>query len=138
MVTHLTGIKKIGFVDTRYLEPYIMFKAQAGIQVAVMTGAKEIKFFGLPEIQSDLKLVNFGTREATSIKFDSLDEIPLDKDIAFIVQDVNNDNFIIGTKENPAVVNRQYESSDPNGKATYKYTITNEDRISLIKIYHIW
>lgn len=138
MVTHLSGIKRIGFIETKYLEPNIMLRAQAGIQVAVMASVKEIKFFGLPEIQSDLQLVNFGTREAISIKFDSLDNIPLDKYVAIIVQDVNNDNFIIGTKENPALINRQYESSDLNGKSTFKYTITNEDRISLIKIYHIW
>lgn len=138
MVTHLPGITRIGYVETKYLPTNIMYKSQAGIPVAIMTNVKPIKFFGMPQIEADMQFVNFGTIEEISIRFDSLDDIPLNRDIAFVVQDANNENFIIGSKEEHAVIHRQYDSSDTDGKATYTYKINHKSRKALIKVTHIW
>ena len=97
----LPGIKRIAYIATDLLPDDITLKAVAGIPVNITGTATEIDVIGEANCETDSEPDNNSQLEKVDLKFNTLDIIPADSPIAFIVETVSGNNYVIGTKERP-------------------------------------
>lgn len=97
----LPGIKYIGYVPSDNLQREIMNKHLAGIPVGIFTDATPIAFCGVPTCEAVSTYNNNGRIEQTTLRFNTIDDLPTSRHVAFIVTDCNNQSYIIGQREKP-------------------------------------
>lgn len=130
----LPGIKKLYWVDCDKLPTRIDLYAAAGMKVALLAELNEITFFGFPECKCTTEKVKNGWKQEASLKFLSSDDIPLFKNIAFVVTDVSDESYIIGFNEHPfPTVKREYNMAKPGDKAGFNYEISHSALRSMVK-----
>lgn len=100
----LPGIFKIGYLEAEKLSPQLMLKSQAGIPIAVLTDIVDVAFIGKPTCSAVSEDDNNGRSEKTTLVFSTLQDIPTDRALAWVVQCVNGKNYLIGTKERPSPI----------------------------------
>ena len=109
MITQsLPGITSLGYVPSDRLQRQIMQKALAGLPVGVFTDIAPINFVGVPTCVTQSDYDNNGRLEKASLKFVTNDNIPIYKDIAFVMTDSNGKSWLLGTKERPRPIIRMY------------------------------
>lgn len=97
----LPGIKFIGFVLAERLQREIMLKHLAGLAVGVFTDVTPITFVGVPTCEAVSSYNNNGRLEQTTLRFNTLDDLPTNRHVAFVVTDCNNQSYVIGQNEKP-------------------------------------
>lgn len=97
----LPGIFKIGFLECSKLSPQLALKSIAGVPIAILTEITDVIFSGEPTCEAVRDSDNNGRLEKTSLKFTTTQKIPDDHPLAFVVQCVNGEKFIVGAKERP-------------------------------------
>lgn len=97
----LPGIFKIGFLECSKLAPQLALKSIAGVPIAILTDITNIKFSGEPTCEAVSDINNNGRVEKTTLKFVTTQKIPDNLHLAFVVQCVNGENYIMGAKEPP-------------------------------------
>ena len=97
----LPGIKFIGWVDNRNLPDRVDLMAICGMSLAVLTDIHEVQFFNEPECECIRKKDGAGYEDTATLKFSSPSFIPESNFLAFVVTDVNDQSFLIGSKEIP-------------------------------------
>ena len=102
----LPGIMAIGYVRGHQLQRQMMQKSLAGIPVGIMTDITPINFVGNPTCEAVSDYDNGGRLEKTTLKFLTNDDIPIYKDIAFVITDCNCRSFVIGAREKPRPIIR--------------------------------
>ena len=117
MITQsLPGITSLGYVPSERLQRQIMQKALAGLPVGVFTDIAPINFVGVPTCVTQSDYDNNGRLEKASLKFVTNDNIPIFKDIAFVMTDSNGKSWLLGTKERPRPIIRiERSTGTPEG-----------------------
>lgn len=112
----LPGIKFIGMVPAKNLQRQIMYKHLAGISVGIFSDVIPIDFIGVPTCEAVSTYNNNGRLEQTNLRFCTLDEVPTNKHLAFVVTDCNNNSFVIGQHEKPRpIVKISQNTGTPEG-----------------------
>lgn len=130
----LPGIKKLYWVERRYLQKRIDLYAMASQQVAILCDLNEIIFSGDPDCRCVTSKENNGWHQESTLKFRTAHAIPC-ADIAFIVTDVSGQSYLIGAYEMPyPLIKWEYKSGTPSGDpAGFEYEITHNALRTLVK-----
>lgn len=112
----LPGIKFIGHVPADNLQREIMNKHLAGLPVGIFTDIAPVAFCGVPTCEAVSTYNNNGRIEQVTLRFKTLDTLPLNRHIAYIVTDCNGQSYIIGQREKPRpIVKITRDTGTPNG-----------------------
>lgn len=130
----LPGIKAIGYVPAERLQREIMYKHLAGVPVGIFTDVTPIAFVGVPTCEAVSTYNNNGRVEQAILRFQTLDEVPLYRHIAFVITDCNGQSYIIGQREKPRpIIKASGHTGTPNGDpAVRSYEVTLYAQKSLI------
>ena len=104
------------------------------VPVGVYAATRTIRFFGTPSCDTSMEHENKGKVEHTTLSFSTLNELPTDAPLAFVVTTVSGKNFLIGVQEWPfPIVKIKSTTGKLNGEAaTHKVTVTFSAEKSLI------
>ena len=97
----LPGIKALGYVPAERLQREIMYKHLAGIPIGIFTDVTPISFVGVPTCEAVSTYNNNGRVEQTTLRFQTLDDVPEYQHIAFVITDCNGQSYVIGQHEKP-------------------------------------
>ena len=135
MKTSLPSITRIAFIECASLSPDILLRHKADIPVGVYVATRTIQFFGTPSCDTSMEHENNGNVEHTTLSFSTLDELPTDVPLAFVVTTASGKNFLIGVQEWPfPIVKIKSTTGKQNGEAaTYKVMVTFSAEKSIIE-----
>ena len=121
----LPGIKAIGWVDCRHLPKRVDLSAICGMTVAVLTDIHPIPFFDEPTCECQHRKDGAGYQDTATLKFLTDKELPRSATLGFVVTDVNDKSFLIGSLEapRPQVECHQLTSVPSGDAAGYSYEI---------------
>jgi len=130
----LPGIQAIGYVPSERLQREIMYKYLAGVSVGIFTDVTPIAFVGVPTCETVSTYNNNGRVEQTTLRFATLDDVPLYRHIAFVVTDCNGQSYLIGQHEKPRpIIKESGHTGTPTGDpAVRTYEVTLYAQKSLI------
>ncbi len=112
----LPGIKFIGYVLADNLQREMMNKHLANLPVGIFTDITPIAFCGVPTCEAVSTYNNNGRIEQTTLRFKTLDDLPIYRHVAYVVTDCNNQSYIIGQREKPRpIVKVTRDTGTPNG-----------------------
>ncbi len=123
---NLPGVKRLYWLLCDNLTPKLMRKSIAGLPVMALAGRNEIPFSGNPTVETSTELVNNSYMETVTLEFDSSENIDTSRPIAFFILDVNEQGWLIGTRELPyPQVQKGKALGSPSGSTTAsRYTVT--------------
>ena len=112
----LPGIEFIGYVPAENLQREIMYKHLAGLPVGIFTSITPIAFVGVPTCEAVSTYNNNGRVEQTTLRFKTLDDVPTNRHIAFVITDCNGQSYVIGQHEKPRpIIKTTGATGTPNG-----------------------
>ena len=97
----LPGISKVWYIHRDYLPDDVVYRAVAGIPIALQNQPVSITLKGEAVCEVEQSFDNNSYIEKTKLAFLSLDDVPTDQHPAFVIQTVNGDRYVIGAKERP-------------------------------------
>lgn len=119
----LPGIRKIGYLECDKLAPQLMMKSLVGVPIAILTDLVNIVFSGEATCEAVSDNDNNGRSEKTTLKFSTLQQIPDNRPLAFVVQCVNGNNYLIGTYERPYPIIKITTDTGSAGGNISSYTV---------------
>ena len=121
----LPGIKAIGWIDCRHLPRRVDLSAICGMTVAVLTDVHPIAFFDEPTCECKTKKDAAGYEDTATLKFLTDKKLPRRVCLGFVVTDVNDRSWLIGSLEHPQPqVDCNQRTGLPSGDAAgYEYEI---------------
>ncbi len=130
----LPGVKAIGWVDCRHLPRRVDLLGICLVSVPILTDIHPIPFFGEPECRCQRKKSTAGYEDTATLKFLTSAELPLGISLGFVVTDVNDQSFLIGSREAPQPsIECEHRTGSPNGDAAgYHYEVKHVAIKSLI------
>lgn len=134
-VTHiLPGVKLIGWVDCSKLPKGTALAGICRMPVTILTDVHNIDFFDDPECTCKTTRNNGANEDKTSLKFHSSVELPNISSLGFVITDVNDNSFLIGSKERPVkIVQPESNLGTAAGSAAgLYYEISHVDVKSLV------
>ena len=122
----LPGIKTIAYINAQQLPSDLGLLAISGSPLTLISPSVDIPFTGEATCTCTRSNANGAGNDTVELSFQSLLELPEHVPLAFLVTDVNNRRFLIGTHEAPFPY---IESSQglglPDGESsTITYTVT--------------
>ena len=132
---NLPGIKKIFSIETASLPLQIEAKSLVGIPITISAALTELQFFVEPNCTVKQENEQNMQVEEASLEFATIDKLNTDSPLAFLVQDVNNNYYLIGTQEPPfPIIIQERESSTPSsGSTCWNIKVTHLAQRALIK-----
>lgn len=129
----LPGVKSIGWIDCRHLPRRVDLSAICRMPVAILTTITPIDFFDDPQCDCKTTKDGGGYSDTANLKFLTHSPLP-GSNVAFVVTDVNDRSFLIGSLENPAAVPEPTRRlGTPTGDAAgYYYEIKHVALKSLV------
>lgn len=123
----LPGIKFIGWLDSRHLQRRVDLMGVCGMPLPILTDIHPIMFFNDPECTCQTTKEGPGYTDTASLNFLTDERLPMERDIAFVVTDVNDKSYLIGSREHPQpIVNGTRNTGVPSDSpAGYSYEITH-------------
>ena len=121
----LPGIKAIGWLDCRALPKRVDLSAISGMPVAILTDIHPIPFFDEPTCECKTKKDGAGYEDTATLKFLTDKKLPRGACHGFVVTDVNDKSWLIGSLEAPhPLVEPVRRAGIPSGDAAgYEYEI---------------
>ena len=131
----LPGVKFIGWVYADRLIPDIALRGIAGMPVPILTDIHDVAFFDEPKCECMTTNDNGNRLDTATLKSSSENVLPVNAHIAFIVPDISDGSYIIGSRETPfPVIKRTIAfGNTANECAGVKYEITHTAIKSLVK-----
>lgn len=132
----LPGIKAIAYCYAQWLESNIELQSLADVPVYVTAPLTNIPTAGEPTCDCDHANHNNGQNEKVTLSFRSRFLIPDGEYLAFVIVDANDQQYLIGTKEEPhPLISRTQTFGTPGGDpALFRYEITHASVKALIPI----
>lgn len=132
----LPGIFKIGFLECSKLAPQLALKSIAGVPIAILTEITDVIFSGDATCEAVSDNDNNGRSEKTTLKFTTTQKIPDNSPLAFVVECVNGQKFLVGAKERPyPIVKITNNTGTATGNASaYSVEITHSAVKSLLSV----
>lgn len=130
----LPGVKAIGWLDCRHLPRRVDLTGICRMPLPVLTDIHWFDFFGEPECRCKSKKENGGYQDTASLKFRAAEALPHGVPCGFVVTDVNDKSYLIGSLEapHPQVEPEQSTGSTSGDAAGYLYEIKHVALKSLI------
>jgi hypothetical protein len=131
----LPGIKKIVFFNGDLLPARVDLRAICNEKIIINHDSyHDVDICGDAQCQRESSVEKHSRYDDVSLSFDSTTYIPLGKNIAFVVVDVNDNAWLIGSKEKPQpIIKLSIDMGTPDGEtAAYKYKVTHKALRSLI------
>lgn len=131
----IPGITSIEIVNCLHLAPNLMQHSLAGEVVMVSAPTTKISFIGRPVLSWDGDVSNGTPYEKATLQFSSLQLLPQDAYIAFIVTCANGYRYLIGAHEpNYPVVKYSETTGEPGRSAAVReYKVTHVARKSVLR-----
>lgn len=123
----LPGIRRIGWVEAKFLPDNIVMHDIVGLPVLILTEINDIDFFGVSSCVCKSNMDEGTVSQTATLKFKSMQIIDDRRDIAFIVTDMNGDNYLIGNSKPPfAKIHFEKSTGQPDSEpAVIEYEITH-------------
>lgn len=136
-MNRLPGIKTIRYVFADSLVANILQRALANVPVAVFADSVPVPLIGDAVCETDSQFQNNGFIEKVQLSFSSLDSLPSHSHICFIIETVNGNSYLIGTKEHPFPIVKFSSTSGSldNEKAVNKFAVSYSNSIALIPCF---
>lgn len=136
MKQSLPGIIAIRYLYCSSLPLNIEFKSISGVPVGIYLPMTMVCFSGNPTCITESEHDNHAQSEKTVLTFQSVDELPINRQLAFLVSDVCGRHYIIGHFEDPfPTIKRTQNLGTPGDeKAGYTYEVTLIGRKTLIQV----
>ncbi len=130
----LPGILKVSYVDCSLLPANITYRSLAGVPVGVYTTVNEVCKIGEASCETEQQFDNNSQVEKATLTFYTLDELPTHRHLAFVIHTVNQESYIIGTKELPyPTVKISRSTGSPDGDPSVrKYEVSFTAKKSLV------
>lgn len=130
----LPGIKSIGWIDCRHLPRRVDLSAICGMAVPILTDIHPIPFFDEPTCECKTKKDGAGYEDTATLKFLTDKKLPFGALLGFVVTDVNDNSFLIGSLEAPRPqVEYEQRTGIPSGDAAgYSYEIKHVSIKSMV------
>ncbi len=130
----LPGIKAIGWLDCRHLPRRVDLSAICGMPVAILTDIHPIPFFDEPTCECKTKKDGGGYEDTATLKFLTDRKLPCGAAFGFVVTDVNDNSFLIGSLESPCpMVECEQRTGLPSGDAAgFSYEIKHVSIKSMV------
>lgn len=127
-------MKSIGWIDCRQLPRRVDLSAICGQAVAILTEIHPIDFFGVPTCECRTQKDSAGYRDTAALKFLSAKRLPSEPAMGFVVTDVNDRSWLIGSLEapRPVVECTQLAGSPSGDSAGFQYEISHVALKSMI------
>lgn len=134
MKTSLPGIKFIGYLPCKDLPLFILQKHLAGIPVSIYSTATPVDFFTNASCEATQEHDNGVVLEKTILQFSTTLNLPYGIPLAFVVKDVNDKTYVIGTHEAPfpTITSDSFISEEKN---IHEFKIQLNSRKTLIPCY---
>lgn len=97
----LPGIRSVAYIKAEEVEENVVERAAAGLPVAVYHGLQEIETDGRAEATLETKQENGDTYEKATLTATTTDDVPKGEGLAFVIEDTNGNNYLIGRRERP-------------------------------------
>ncbi len=136
MKQSLPGIIAIAYLECDKLSYNIEERSLAGLRVGVYEPTTKVCFSGMPTCITESEYDKHSQSERTTLTFQTVDDIPVRRNLAFIVTDVQEQSYIIGHAEDPfPTIKRSRNLGTPaEEKAVYTYEVTMIGRKSIIEM----
>ena len=130
----LPGIKAVSYIPTEFLPADLIYQALSGYQISITHQPTPITQNSTAICDLEQFPDNNTPIEKAKLTFSTLDSIPTSTPLAFLIETVNGDNYVIGTRERPyPTIKTSNSTSKPEGDpAVTKYEITFTARKALI------
>lgn len=130
----LPGIKYIGWLDGQHLPKRVDLAAICRMPIAILTDIYTIDFFDEPQCECKTTKEGGSYTDTASLKFSCGEQLPHLSAIAFVVTDVNDKSYLIGSREapHPIVEVTQLSGIPSNDAAGYHYEIKHVALKSLV------
>ncbi len=130
----LPGVKAIGWLDCRNLPRRVDLLGICVMPLPILTDIHPIAFFGEPECKCQRKKSTAGYEDTATLKFLTNEQLPHGIPLGFVITDVNDQSFLIGSREAPhPTIECDHRAGLPSGDASgYLYEIKHIAIRSLI------
>lgn len=114
----------------------IEFKSMVGVPVSIYQELTKVCFNGNPTCITESEYDRHAQSEKTVLTFQSVEELPINRNLAFIVSDVGGRHYIIGHFEDPfPTIKRTKNLGTPaEEKAGYTYEVTLIGRKAIVEV----
>ncbi len=132
----LPGIIAIAYLECKNLPNFIEERTLAGLQVGIYESLTLVSFAGMPTCVTESSYDRHAQSEKTTLTFQSVEELPIRRNLAFVVTDVQERNYLIGHAEDPfPTIKRNRNLGTPaDEKAVYTYEVVLIGRKTLIEV----
>jgi len=132
----MPGIIKVKWIKAEQLAPHIIEKHIAGVPVALGSLGTELTLVDQGKAEGLRAYEQNGLASSASLEFKTLDEVPMDEDIAWAAQDASGQWWLMGTRErNYPIVEVSRSTGTPGGDpAVATVKVTHKAKIALIPV----
>lgn len=132
----LPGITAIRYIPCVSLPLNIELKALVGQPIGIYDTMTEVCFTGTPTCITESEYDNHAQTEKTILTFHSVQEVPIRRQLAFVITEAQDNSFVIGHAEAPfPTVKVTHSHGTPaEEKAGYTYEVKLIGRKTLIKL----
>ncbi|MBQ3325481.1 MAG: hypothetical protein IJM66_11580 [Muribaculaceae bacterium] len=130
---NLPGITEIRVLPAASLLPFLMEKSLAGIPIAVLDAAADVRFFGDASCVTEQVDDHNGRLETATLTFSCLVEVPATGH-AYLIRQASGQWWLLGTKELQPQVTKEYSTSAPGEKSVYTVTATLKAQKALLPV----
>lgn len=132
----MPGIIAVRWIKAAQLSSHLMEKFVAGLPIAIGTPGTELELVDAASASSLASEENNGLVCKAELEFKTLDEVPRDEDIAWAVQDADENWWLIGTRErNYPTVEISTSAGTPGGDpAVSTVKVTHTAKIALLPV----
>lgn len=114
----LPGIKSISYVSCDSLPYHITTKAIVGMPIGIFDKGTTVHFVGLPKVDVDESFDNNSQLQKATLQFNTTDEMPTNRHLAFLIETVNGERYVMGAREIPyPVVKIAFSTGKPSGES---------------------
>lgn len=134
MKQSLPGIAAIRYLECSKLPSNIELKSIAGVPIGIYDTMTSVCFTGHPTCITESEYDRHAQSEKTVLTFQTVDELPVRHQLAFVVGDVRGRLYLIGHYEAPyPTIKRKGQLGTPaEEKAGYTFEVTLIGRKTLI------
>ncbi len=132
----LPGIIAIAYIDCGNLSYNIEERFLAGLRVSVYGNMTQVSFSGMPTCVNESTYDKHSQSEKTTLTFQSVENLPIRQNLAFVITDVQEQSYLIGHAEDPyPTIKRERNLGTPTDeKAVYTYEVVLIGRKTLIPV----
>ncbi len=136
MKQSLPGIIAIAYLECSKLSFNIEERKLAGLNVGIYEPLTKVCFAGMPTCVTESTHDKHSQSERTTLTFQSVDDIPIRHNLAFVVTDVQGQNYVIGHAEDPfpSIKRNKNLGTPKDEKAAYTYEVVMIGRKTLIEV----